>query len=101
MFSDITTRLCIDTKNATINPTKHEQTDERVTLPEDRDDGVLQGEEKPHRLSLKKQLKQLIAQPVFTRQMKTKYPTQMGRLQLPLTTADTALASLSRDTLPR
>uniref|UniRef100_A0A8C1WMJ9 ATP-dependent RNA helicase n=1 Tax=Cyprinus carpio TaxID=7962 RepID=A0A8C1WMJ9_CYPCA len=32
--------------------------------------------------SLKKQLKQLIAQPVFTRQMKTKYPTQMGRLQL-------------------
>ncbi|XP_016420219.1 ATP-dependent RNA helicase DDX24 [Sinocyclocheilus rhinocerous] len=51
--------------------------------------------------SLKKQLKQLIAQPVFTHQMKTKYPTQMGKLQLPLSTANTALSSLSRDTLPR
>ncbi|XP_059375467.1 ATP-dependent RNA helicase DDX24 [Carassius carassius] len=50
---------------------------------------------------LKKQLKQLISQPVFTHQRKTKYPTQMGRLQPPRTTADTALASLSRDTLPR
>uniref|UniRef100_A0A671QXA2 ATP-dependent RNA helicase n=1 Tax=Sinocyclocheilus anshuiensis TaxID=1608454 RepID=A0A671QXA2_9TELE len=48
--------------------------------------------------SLKKQLKQLIAQPVFTHQMKTKYPTQMGKLQLPLSTADTALSSLSHDT---
>ncbi|XP_052386135.1 ATP-dependent RNA helicase DDX24 isoform X1 [Carassius gibelio] len=50
---------------------------------------------------LKKQLKQLISQPVFTHQRKTKYPTQMGRLQPSRTTADTALASLSRDTLPR
>ncbi|KAF4102632.1 ATP-dependent RNA helicase DDX24 [Onychostoma macrolepis] len=51
--------------------------------------------------SLKKQLKQLLCQPVFTAQMKTKYPTQMGKLQLPLAPADTALASLSRDTLQR
>ncbi|XDV42496.1 hypothetical protein PO909_011150 [Leuciscus waleckii] len=50
--------------------------------------------------SLKNQLKQLISQPVFRHQMKTKYPTQMGKLtlpQLPVATADTALASVSRD----
>ncbi|XP_039507015.1 ATP-dependent RNA helicase DDX24 isoform X1 [Pimephales promelas] len=50
--------------------------------------------------SLKNQLKQLISQPVFRHQMKTRYPTQMGKLtlpQLPLATADTALASVSRD----
>ncbi len=46
--------------------------------------------------SLKKQLKQLISQPVFTAQMKTRYPTQMGKLQLPLAPAGTALASLQR-----
>ncbi|ROL46599.1 ATP-dependent RNA helicase DDX24 [Anabarilius grahami] len=48
---------------------------------------------------LKKQLKHLISQPVFRNQMKTKYPTQMGKLhlpQLPISTADTALASVSR-----
>ncbi|XP_051724176.1 ATP-dependent RNA helicase DDX24 isoform X2 [Ctenopharyngodon idella] len=48
---------------------------------------------------LKKQLKHLISQPVFRNQMKTKYPTQMGKLQLPqlpMSTADTALASVSR-----
>ncbi len=45
---------------------------------------------------LKKQLKQLISQPVFTAQMKTRYPTQMGRLQLPLAPAHTALATLQR-----
>ncbi|KAK2878254.1 hypothetical protein Q8A67_019045 [Cirrhinus molitorella] len=53
---------------------------------------------------LKKQLKQLIAQPVFTHQMKTKYPTQMGKLQLPrlpIATADTALACVSRQRLQR
>ncbi|XP_077096292.1 ATP-dependent RNA helicase DDX24 [Siphateles boraxobius] len=50
--------------------------------------------------SLKNQLKQLISQPVFRHQMKTRYPTQMGKLtlpQLPVATADTALASVSRD----
>lgn len=50
--------------------------------------------------SLKNQLKQLISQPVFRHQMKTRYPTQMGKLtlpQLPVGTADTALASVSRD----
>ncbi|RXN22844.1 ATP-dependent RNA helicase DDX24 [Labeo rohita] len=52
--------------------------------------------------SLKKQLKQLIAKPVFTHQMKSKYPTKMGKLQLPrlpIATADTALACVSRDRL--
>lgn len=49
---------------------------------------------------LKNQLKQLISQPVFRHQMKTRYPTQMGKLtlpQLPVATADTALASMSRE----
>lgn len=48
---------------------------------------------------LKKQLKHLISQPVFRNQMKTKYPTQMGKLllpQLPVSTADTALGSVNR-----
>ncbi|XP_052001669.1 ATP-dependent RNA helicase DDX24 [Xyrauchen texanus] len=46
---------------------------------------------------LKKQLKHLISQPVFRNEMKTKYPTQMGKLQLPqlpISTADTALTSV-------
>ncbi|XP_073683428.1 ATP-dependent RNA helicase DDX24 [Garra rufa] len=53
---------------------------------------------------MKKQLKQLIVQPVFRHQMKTKYPTQMGKLQLPrlpIATADTALACISRERLQR
>ncbi|XP_051579156.1 ATP-dependent RNA helicase DDX24 [Myxocyprinus asiaticus] len=47
---------------------------------------------------LKKQLKHLISQPVFRNEMKTKYPTQMGKLQLPqlpISTADTALTSVT------
>lgn len=32
---------------------------------------------------MKKQLKHLISQPVFKNVIKTKYPTQMGRLSLP------------------
>lgn len=32
---------------------------------------------------MKKQLKQLISQPVFKNVLKTKYPTQMGKLTLP------------------
>ncbi|XP_067312348.1 ATP-dependent RNA helicase DDX24 [Pseudorasbora parva] len=75
----------------------------------DVDDDLLMGgskgedEEREHQRlvkAMKKQLKQLISQPVFRHQMKTKYPTQMGKLilpQLPVSTADTALASVSRD----
>ncbi|XP_063073690.1 ATP-dependent RNA helicase DDX24 [Engraulis encrasicolus] len=47
---------------------------------------------------LKKQLKHLLGQPVFRNEMKTRYPTQMGKLQLPqlpLATAETALTSLA------
>lgn len=33
---------------------------------------------------MKKHLKHLISQPVFKNTMKTKYPTQMGKLLLPL-----------------
>lgn len=32
---------------------------------------------------LKKHLKHLLGQPIFKAHMKTKYPTQMGKLQLP------------------
>lgn len=35
---------------------------------------------------MKKHLKHLISQPVFKSTMKTKYPTQMGKLLLPHTT---------------
>ncbi|XP_076833957.1 ATP-dependent RNA helicase DDX24 [Brachyhypopomus gauderio] len=47
---------------------------------------------------LKKQLKHLLCQPVFKPHMKTRYPTQMGKLQLPqLPLAnETALISVSK-----
>lgn len=47
---------------------------------------------------MKKQLKRMISQPVFRNNMKTKYPTQMGKLQLPqppVTTATAALTSVT------
>ncbi|XP_069593326.1 ATP-dependent RNA helicase DDX24 [Ranitomeya imitator] len=47
---------------------------------------------------MKKQLKRLLAQPVFRNVMKTKYPTQSGQLplpSLPLNTAQSALHTLS------
>uniref|UniRef100_A0AAY5EDQ2 ATP-dependent RNA helicase n=2 Tax=Electrophorus electricus TaxID=8005 RepID=A0AAY5EDQ2_ELEEL len=57
----------------------------------DLDDDLLLGggrdeDEREHQKlmkALKKQLKQLFSQPVFKAHMKTKYPTQMGKLQLP------------------
>ncbi|XP_010877169.1 ATP-dependent RNA helicase DDX24 [Esox lucius] len=50
---------------------------------------------------MKKQLKLLISQPVFKNVMKTKYPTQMGKLSLsnmPQYGLETALASVSNQT---
>ncbi|XP_063803663.1 ATP-dependent RNA helicase DDX24 [Pseudophryne corroboree] len=47
---------------------------------------------------MKKQLKRLLAQPIFKNIMKTKYPTQSGRLSLPslpFSKAETALHTLS------
>ncbi|KAG9481834.1 hypothetical protein GDO78_010844 [Eleutherodactylus coqui] len=47
---------------------------------------------------MKKQLKRLLSQPIFRNVMKTKYPTQSGRLPLPsipLSTAESALHTLS------
>ncbi|XP_026789609.3 ATP-dependent RNA helicase DDX24 [Pangasianodon hypophthalmus] len=40
-------------------------------------------EQQKHVKGLKKHLKHLLSQPVFKAHMKTKYPTQMGKLQLP------------------
>lgn len=50
-----------------------------------------------HVKGLKKHLKHLLSQPVFKAHMKTKYPTQMGRLQLPELsfTNETALVSVT------
>lgn len=47
---------------------------------------------------MKKHLKHLISQPVFTKVIKTKYPTQMGKLSLPhlpLAGKESALAMVS------
>lgn len=44
---------------------------------------------------MKKQLKQMISQPVFRSNMKTKYPTQMGKLQLPQAPVTKATAALT------
>ncbi|XP_056623122.1 ATP-dependent RNA helicase DDX24 [Triplophysa dalaica] len=44
---------------------------------------------------MKKQLKHMISQPVFRNTMKTKYPTQMGKLQLPQAPVTTATAALT------
>ncbi|KAM6961261.1 ATP-dependent RNA helicase DDX24 [Aplochiton taeniatus] len=47
---------------------------------------------------MKKHLKQMLTQPVFDNQMRTKYPTQMGKLalpEMPLAGAETALTSVS------
>ncbi|KAG5267874.1 hypothetical protein AALO_G00226900 [Alosa alosa] len=49
---------------------------------------------------MKKHLKHLLSQPVFRNDMKTKYPTQMGRLQLPelpLASLETAITSVARN----
>lgn len=48
---------------------------------------------------MKKHLKHLLSQPIFRNDMKTKYPTQMGKLQLPelpLASVETALTSVAR-----
>lgn len=45
---------------------------------------------------MKKQLKHLISQPVFKNVMKTKYPTQMGKLSLPHTALMGTESALSR-----
>ncbi|KPP60782.1 ATP-dependent RNA helicase DDX24-like [Scleropages formosus] len=48
---------------------------------------------------LKKHLQHLLQQPIFQNAMKTKYPTQMGKLtlpKLPLANVETALDSLSK-----
>ncbi|XP_056332664.1 ATP-dependent RNA helicase DDX24 isoform X1 [Danio aesculapii] len=55
-------------------------------------------EQQREKQMLRKQLKILISQPVFRSQMKTRYPTQMGKLLLPTLPQDTALASLKQDT---
>ncbi|XP_073725916.1 ATP-dependent RNA helicase DDX24 isoform X2 [Misgurnus anguillicaudatus] len=47
---------------------------------------------------MKRQMKHLVSQPVFRSNMKTKYPTQMGKLQvshMPIATATTALNSVN------
>ena len=47
---------------------------------------------------MKRHLKHLLSQPVFKNVMKTRYPTQMGKLslpQLPLAGVETALTSVS------
>lgn len=44
---------------------------------------------------MKRHLKHLISQPVFRNMMKTKYPTQMGKLSLPQAGMDSALARLT------
>ncbi|XP_074145799.1 ATP-dependent RNA helicase DDX24 [Sminthopsis crassicaudata] len=48
---------------------------------------------------MKKQLKHLLSQPVFKNLMKTKYPTQFGRLtlpEIPLHTSESALTTISQ-----
>lgn len=47
-------------------------------------DEELDREQKMMVKGMKKHLKHLISQPVFKSTMKTKYPTQMGKLLLPL-----------------
>ncbi|XP_014066271.2 ATP-dependent RNA helicase DDX24 isoform X4 [Salmo salar] len=76
-------------------------------LEVDLDDDVLLGGRKDeeddrqqHKMvkGMKKHLKHLISQPVFKNVMKTKYPTQMGKLSLPnmpLHGLETALTSVS------
>ncbi|XP_068942114.1 ATP-dependent RNA helicase DDX24 [Petaurus breviceps papuanus] len=48
---------------------------------------------------MKKQLKHLLSQPIFKNLMKTKYPTQFGRLtvpEMPLHTSESALSTVSQ-----
>ncbi|XP_044518066.1 ATP-dependent RNA helicase DDX24 [Gracilinanus agilis] len=48
---------------------------------------------------MKKQLKHLLSQPVFKNLMKTKYPTQFGKLtlpEMPVHTAESALSTVSK-----
>ncbi|XP_075049181.1 ATP-dependent RNA helicase DDX24 [Mixophyes fleayi] len=50
---------------------------------------------------MKKQLKRILSQPIFKNIMKTKYPTQSGRLSLPslpVSKSETALRTLSNQT---
>lgn len=44
---------------------------------------------------MKKHLKHLISQPVFKNLIKTRYPTQMGKLSLPLAGKESALTRVS------
>ncbi|XP_062374238.1 ATP-dependent RNA helicase DDX24 [Sardina pilchardus] len=49
---------------------------------------------------MKKHLKHMLSQPVFRNDMKTRYPTQMGRLQLPelpLASLETAITSVAKN----
>ncbi|KAI5618881.1 ATP-dependent RNA helicase DDX24 [Silurus asotus] len=56
-------------------------------------------EQQKHVKGLKKHLKHLLSQPVFKIYMKTKYPTQMGKLHLPelMLTQETALISVTKE----
>uniref|UniRef100_UPI00398E5BDC ATP-dependent RNA helicase DDX24 n=1 Tax=Pristiophorus japonicus TaxID=55135 RepID=UPI00398E5BDC len=77
-------------------------------LEVDLEDGVLMGggcndsDEKQRQMMLKgmkKQLKYLFSQPVFKNYLKTKYPTQFGRLTLPalpLASQETALSTVKK-----
>ncbi|XP_070698962.1 ATP-dependent RNA helicase DDX24 [Pempheris klunzingeri] len=46
---------------------------------------------------MKKHLKHLVSQPVFKNVIKTKYPTQMGKLSLPLAGKESALTKVSTE----
>ncbi|KAM9294388.1 ATP-dependent RNA helicase DDX24 [Gastrophryne carolinensis] len=50
---------------------------------------------------MKKQLKGLLSQPIFRNVMKTKYPTQSGRLNLPALQSESALHTLSKESAKR
>ncbi|KAM9466622.1 ATP-dependent RNA helicase DDX24 isoform 1-T2 [Clarias gariepinus] len=71
--------------------------DDDLLLGGDRDEEN-EREHHKHVKGLKKHLKHLLSQPVFKAHMKTKYPTQMGKLQLPeLPLAnETALISVTK-----
>ncbi|XP_017331717.1 ATP-dependent RNA helicase DDX24 [Ictalurus punctatus] len=70
--------------------------DDDLLLGGDRNEETERVQQK-HVKGLKKHLKHLLSQPVFKAHMKTKYPTQMGRLQLPELsfTNETALVSVT------
>ncbi|XP_067848049.1 ATP-dependent RNA helicase DDX24 [Heptranchias perlo] len=79
-----------------------------AALEVDLEDGILMGggynesdEKQRQRLlkGMKKQLKHLLSQPVFKNYLKTKYPTQFGRLTLPvlpLANQETALSTVKK-----